>query len=155
MGVSPKSVFSKKLKNLLDINEFSIGKAKCSCEPYLRPWGNGSSEVNSQPWRRDKRSIFRRIFSSLKTGVTVFKRNTGSSQTPLCPQLQNYKNNHNTQQKKNKNSTYHYGKDKDKYEPTTQMHRAWLPRQQAHGLVDSANGGIADPCCSYFQREGD
>ena len=86
-------------------------------------------------------------------------------------QLQNYKNNHNTQQKKNKNSTYYIimaqdkdkdkyqDKDKDKYkdksEPTTQMHRAWLPRQQAHGLMDSANGGIADPCCSYFQREGD
>ena len=46
-------------------------------------------------------------------------------------------------------------KDKDKSKPTTQMHGAWLPRQQAHGLVDSANGGIADPCCSYFQREGD
>ena len=46
-------------------------------------------------------------------------------------------------------------KDKDKAKPTTQMHRAWLPPQQAHGLMDSANGGIADPCCSYFQREGD
>ena len=74
-------------------------------------------------------------------------------------QLQNYKNNHNTQQKKNKNSTYYsimaQDKDKDKSKPTTQMHGAWLPRQQAHGLMDSANGGIADPCCSYFQREGD
>ena len=48
------------------------------------------------------------------------------------------------------------GKDKhqDKSEPTTQMHGAWLPRQQAQGFMDSANGGIPDPCCSYFQREG-
>ena len=35
-----------------------------------------------------------------------------------------------------------------------QMHGPWISRIPPHSVLDSGDGGLSNPCCSYFQWEG-